>query len=528
MAVRSGKGWSRRALLTGVLGLATYPFWPVSCFADQAAQERRVGAKVANYDDLIAVAETLSRNPYEERPLTGSDGLRNMTPAEFTRIKFRGDAALWRGQSEYEVHMIKPGVYANRLVDLNTIQNSQVTPLPYDPSVFDLSGLENPDALREAGGYSGFKVVYPLHEEHFWKDELVVFHGASYFRFLGRHQQYGLSARGIALNTGMPEPEEFPDFREFWLKGVPGQGEALSVLALLDSPSLTGAYEFRIEPDDESRVEVKARLFPRRDIEKLGCAPLTSMYITGDTERVGRDQVAFPKMHDSDGLQIVTKDGQQIWRPLVRRRGVQLTQHFVDSPQGFGLLQREKREIVYANPEKRYHRRPGYWVTPKMDWGKGHVELLEIGSTDEDFDNIGAYWVPETPVKAGVPIDLAYSIDSVDRLVERDTSPAVSGLGHISILDRARDPSYLRARVRFADGPDDQSLADRVEEENLSVRVESRFGMAGATEIDLLENGEIEVRFNFMADNPERAEVAVTLLENNNPISETWSYLWSA
>ncbi len=44
------------------------------------------------------------------------------------------------------------------------------------------------------------------------------FLGASYFRFLGRGQRYGLSARGLAIGGGPRLNEEFPYFREFWIE----------------------------------------------------------------------------------------------------------------------------------------------------------------------------------------------------------------------------------------------------------------------------------------------------------------------
>src|SRR3546814_20351304 len=70
----------------------------------------------------------------------------------------------------------------------------------------------------------------------------LAFQGASYFRSAGPLHQYGLSARGIAIDTGLSKTEEFPEFTEFWLeRSTEG---IVTVYALLDGPSVTGAYRF--------------------------------------------------------------------------------------------------------------------------------------------------------------------------------------------------------------------------------------------------------------------------------------------
>src|SRR3546814_10262563 len=70
----------------------------------------------------------------------------------------------------------------------------------------------------------------------------LAFQGASYFRSAGPLHQYGLSARGIAIDTGLSKTEEFPEFTEFWLERSP-EG-IVTVYALLDGPSVTDAYLF--------------------------------------------------------------------------------------------------------------------------------------------------------------------------------------------------------------------------------------------------------------------------------------------
>ncbi len=128
-----------------------------------------------------------------------------------------------------------------------------------------------------------------------------MFLGASYFRVLGRGQSYGASARGLAINVATTGGEEFPYFSDFWLVRPLPQQRTLTIFALLDSPSLTGAYRFEIRPGATTDVEVTATLYARKNVEKLGVAPLTSMFLFGEEHRRQFDDYR-PEVHDSDGL----------------------------------------------------------------------------------------------------------------------------------------------------------------------------------------------------------------------------------
>src|SRR5690606_9268799 len=88
-------------------------------------------------------------------------------------------------------------------------------------------------------GFAGFRVHHPFNDSGY-KDELVVFLGASYFRALGEGQRYGLSARGLAIDTVGGKGEEFPRFSEFWIVKPKADATSLTILALLESPSVSG------------------------------------------------------------------------------------------------------------------------------------------------------------------------------------------------------------------------------------------------------------------------------------------------
>ena len=118
--------------------------------------------------------------------------------------------------------------------------------------------------IPKARSFSGFRVRYPINSPGAFQ-EFAVFQGASYLRAVGRDQVYGLSARGLAVNTAEPQGEEFPAFRRFWIEKPEPQSDTLLVYALLDSPSLAGAYRFEITPGAETVIEVEAALVLREE-----------------------------------------------------------------------------------------------------------------------------------------------------------------------------------------------------------------------------------------------------------------------
>jgi periplasmic glucans biosynthesis protein len=249
-------------------------------------------------------------------------------------------------------------------------------------------------------------VLFPLHDGK-RKEEFLVFLGASYFRALAEGLRYGLAARGLAVDTGEASGEEFPKFVEFWInRPSPGDRE-LIIYALLDSRRVTGAFRFVVRPGATTRMEVRARLYLREKVAKLGIGPLTSMYFYGENQPPAANTLR-PEVHDSDGLSIRSSSGEWLWRPLQNPRRLLITAYTLTDPLGFGLLQRDRAFRSYEDLDARYDLRPSAWVEPKGKWGQGRVELVQIPSPDETNDNIVAYWVPANPPQPRQPLDIEY------------------------------------------------------------------------------------------------------------------------
>ena len=208
-----------------------------------------------------------------------SASLRTLNYDQWRSVRFKPDRALWRFENlPFELQFFHSGFYYDRNVNINVIEEGQPVPVPFSTELFQ---YPNDDLKAQVAstdvGFAGFRIHYALNDPKY-KDEVTVFLGASYFRAVGRGTKYGLSARGLALNTALPSGEEFPWFREFWVQ-KPASGDAvLTVYALLDSPSCAGAYRFVIAPGPETSMREEFQVFFRKGIEKAGVAPLTSMY----------------------------------------------------------------------------------------------------------------------------------------------------------------------------------------------------------------------------------------------------------
>jgi len=305
----------------------------------------------------------------------------------------------------FEVQFFHPGFVNTETVKINeATADGGARALPFDTANFDYGHNKAPSRAL-ASGYSGFRVHFPINNAAH-KDEVIVFQGASYFRAVGKDQRYGLSARGLAVDTVGAGAEEFPRFTEFWLEKPAANATSLAVTALLDSKSLTGVYRFVVTPGQDTVVDVQSRLYLRKNVTTLGIAPLTSMFFSGENQPQPGD--FRPEVHDSDGLMVQTGSGEWLWRPLSNPKRILTTSFAMPSLKGFGLMQRDRSYASYEDDEARYELRPSAWITPVGDWGPGRVELVQLNTVDETNDNIVAYWVPSKLPAAGTPLDFSY------------------------------------------------------------------------------------------------------------------------
>lgn len=380
--------------------LATSPLLHAVLNAEASALEL-AAPESFDFDKLTAQAEGLARQPYRPATVAAAPTLDKIDYEQAIEINYRPEQTIW-ADSETPIRLFHPHKFAKEPVRIFLVDQGASREVIYTSDLFTFGPKAAfAKTLPHDVGFAGFRVLNP-HKIGDW----LAFQGASYFRSSGELEQYGLSARGIAIDTALSSPEEFPRFTEFF---VERDGPAVNVYALLDGPSITGAYRIHCRKDGVVTTEVEARLFARSDIKRLGIAPLTSMFWYSELNRAGAPDWR-PEVHDSDGLAIWTGNGERLWRPLNNPNRV-MTSSFGDrAPKGFGLLQRDRAFADYEDDGVFYERRPSVWVEPLGDWGEGAVQLVEIPTDAEIHDNIVAYWVPNNPVKAGDKLDYRYRV----------------------------------------------------------------------------------------------------------------------
>jgi glucans biosynthesis protein len=364
------------------------------------------------FDDLAAHARVLAAEPYAPPEIVAPEVLDRIDYDAHWQIRFRDEATLVPSGTRAPVQFFHPGKFAREPVRIYVREEGYARKVLFSESSFDMPADSPAHDLPDGVGFVGFRVMRPE-----LGPDWVSFLGASYFRADGPFMQYGMSARGLAIDTGLATPEEFPRFSAFWLGAPENPGDQLGLWALLEGPSVVGAYRFGLRggvPRKPSRISVHARLFFRKSVERLGIAPLTSMYWYSQRNRIVADEWR-PEVHDSDGLAMATGSGERIWRPLMNPGIVRTSSFFDVDPKGFGLIQRDRQFENYQDDGVFYDRRPSVWVEPLGEWGRGAVQLVEIPTKDETFDNIVAYWTPEKQPRAGDTLDFDYALHWTDR-----------------------------------------------------------------------------------------------------------------
>ncbi|MEJ1962033.1 MAG: glucan biosynthesis protein G [Gammaproteobacteria bacterium] len=360
------------------------------------------------FDDVAARAEQQAKSPYKSATRQPPAELAALTYDQYRDIRFRPDHALWRAENlPFELMFFHLGKFQTQPVRINEVTAKGARHIPYDSADFNYGKNDLSPKTWGDLGFAGFRVHYPLNGKEY-KDELVVFLGASYFRALAAGLRYGLSVRGLAIDSVGGSGEEFPRFSEFWVVKPAADADTLTIYALLDSPRANGAYQFDIHPGAETVIDVRMRLFLRSPVATLGIAPLTSMYAFGENQPHRTD--FRPEVHDSDGLMVAAGNGEWLWRPLINPKQTLTTSFSMSELHGFGLMQRDRNFASYEDSEARYELRPSAWIEPVGSWGAGRVELFQLPTPDETNDNINAYWVPEKLPAPGQPLDLSYRL----------------------------------------------------------------------------------------------------------------------
>ncbi len=502
----------RRDLLAGAL-LLPLAFGPGRRFGIAPA----IAADPAPFEAgrVRELAKALAAKPWQAPKDTLSAALARIGYDDYRSLRFRRDQALWAPENlPFTAHFFHRGFLYKERVEIFEVENGEARPIVYRPEMFDLSRF---GAVADGDrGFAGLRLHAPMNRPDY-HDEVAVFLGASYFRAVGKHHIYGLSARGLAIKTAEPSGEEFPRFTSFWLEKPKPQAGNIVVHALLDSRSTTGAYRFTIRPGEATIFDVEATLYPRVEIGQVGIAPLTSMFFFSPSDRTGIDDFR-PAVHDSDGLSIWTGGGEQIWRPLSNPALLQVSNFMDEDPRGFGLMQRQRSFAGFQDLEARYERRPSLWIETLGKWGRGGVNLIEIPTSGEIHDNIVAYWRPEKPLAAGAEHSFSYRMHWCWDAPWKSELASITGtrIGASAVQNRRLFVLELEGEGLRGDAADRRG------------KVEANAGKLHniVTQRNPISGG-WRLSFELEPENARVVELRARLMDGERPASETWLYRWT-
>jgi glucans biosynthesis protein len=475
-------------------------------------------AESAAFDRSIVrqSARDAASKPFKAPDTKLPDSLKNLDYDHYRAIRFLPEHALWRGEKlPFEVQFFHRGFYYAPRVDIYEVANGQATRIAYRSDHFSFGSTAPPSPEVDLG-FAGFRIHTPINRPDYY-DEVCVFLGASYFRAVAKGEIYGLSARGLAINTGEAKGEEFPLFKTFWIEKPTANANSIVVHALLDSESAAAAYRFTIRPGETTVFDVEMAIYPRVDLDRPGLAPMTSMFFFGPNDRINVDDFR-PSVHDSDGLAIFNGRGEELWRPLSNPRDLQISAFSDLNPRGFGLMQREKDFREYRDIESSFERRPSLWTEPIGDWGEGTVHLIEIPTKEEIHDNIAGFWRPKNVLQAKGEHPYTY------RLHWGPDAPKLAPLARFS-------------RTGVGAKGDDAKIfvLDLIGEKLKSVDPRSIRGNVTAEKAEIRNvvtqpnpvTGGWRLSFELSGNDKNPVELRAYLMQGNDAISEVWVYRWA-
>lgn len=504
------------ASLAGLLGLSR---------AAVAAPLKFGPARPFSFAWLADRARAAADAPYVPPRKPVPDIVEQIGYEQHGKMKFRADHALFADTSApYPVTFFPVGKYFPKTVKMHAVEAGKASEVLYEPEYFDMPADSPAARLPEDTGFAGFQLREAKSRPDWRSKDWAAFLGASYFRAIGSLGEYGLSARGIAIDTATPRPEEFPDFTEFYIEPAVAEGRPVKVYALLDGPSISGAYEFTLHRADGVVIDVEARLFARKDIAQLGVCPMTSMYWFSNYDK--SYQLEWRNgAHDSDGLALWTGAGERIWRPLVNPPGPSTSAFVDENPRGFGLMQRDRDPEHFLDRWLNYERRPSLWIEPQGNWGRGAFHLVEFPTDHEDFDNIGCFWVPSEPVKAGQNLVYRYRMHwnadepNPPASIARPITTRIGRGGFPNT--RSNPPEIKRLVIEFAGGTLANFPKDRKPE---AVITPSRGEISAIFLETTTWNKAWRMQFDIKAAGPEPVDIRAYLRDGDKALTETWLF----
>ena len=521
---------SRRALIMSAVAASGARFVAGAVAqTDASAGGGEAGPAPFGYDDVVKRARELAAAPYDAAQPALPNSIANLDFDAWRDIRFRPDKALFGQQNgNFRLELFHLGHLYKRPVVINVLRDGIPAPIPYAANLFDYGRTKVDGNLPINLGFAGFRLRFPINAPHVW-DEVIAFLGASYFRFLGRGQRYGLSARGLVIGGGLRLNEEFPYFREFWIETPSPTAGRIAIFALLDGESATGAFRFELVPWLETYIDAKATIFARKTIPALGLAPLSSMFFVGKNDHRHADDFRG-ELHDSDGLLMHNGAGEWIWRPLHNPPNPSVSVFLDTNPRGFGLLQRDRNFSDYQDLELAYELRPSYWIEPHEGWGEGRVELLELPTGDETNDNVVAAWLPKAGLEPAQQLSYGYRITAL--MQDQSLTPSGRTVATFHVAPRALGaaeappPGATRFLIDFSGGDLSYYMSDASMVETVATTSNGRILRTFLTPNAHVRGFRVGV--DVVVDPGQSGDLRIFLRAGTKALTETWTLPWKA
>ena len=520
------RGLTRRgALAAAFVPLAGAAFLPFGGKAeaqqvDFATLLRSVLGEGKTFDAnlVIELARQLARRPYLPPAADLPEPLRNLTFEQYQTIHINRKDRVWEGENRgFVIEPLHRGFVYQSPLTLFVVEDGSIRRIAYEVSRFDFGNI--PPPAQADLDFSGFKILFRDRGSED-RREVASFQGASFFRGLAKGQIPGVVARGLTLRPAEARGEEIPLFRAFWIERPSALVDEITAHALLDSDSVCGAYRFTIRPRDETIIDVEATIFARSPLDHVGYAGMAGMYLLGPASHRIDDDVR-PAVHDANGLQLHTGQGEWIWRPLTNPEALQISVFVDQNPKGFGLLQRYRDYASFQDDDKGFERRPSLWVEPIGDWGDGAVQLLEIPSTNETNANILSYWRPKAQIPANGQANFAFRQYWTWSVPDHPEEAIV-------LMTRTGRGS-TGARRRFLVDFSSPRFTDQAAIAEISAVASAAKGtISGVRLIPHFDRKVVRASFELDPGGEALCELRLVLMESGKAASETWLYRWTS
>ncbi len=466
-------------------------------------------------DTVVKMAVELASKPFKEPEAPLPSAFSGLTFEQYASIRRAHGNSIWSDEKlGFALEPLHRGFVYTTPIEINIVENGLAQKVIYDAAEFDFGQLQPPTVLGDLG-FSGLRILKGSDQGF---EDVAIFQGANFYRARAHGQPFGVTARGLAIRTGDEPSEEFPLFREFWVEKPNPATNTLTIHALLDSASVTGAFRFTLRPLEATIIDTETTLIARVAVDKLGFGAMAAAYLFSPLDHQLTDDVRAA-VYETTGLQILTGSGEWLWRPVSNREILQISAFSDLNPRGFGLLQRSRSFDAFYDDDTHWELKPSLWIEPIGDWGEGDLRLLEIPAAAETNENVIAQWRPKAGMAAATTQKIAY------RQFWCWSPPSRPPLASCVSSRRGK----VGNRQRFAVEMAGDLFADPAKAAAASADIHAAPGKIVSVRLfPYKDRRSVRVVFDLDPGSETYSELRLTLRVDNQAASETWLYRWTA